>query len=161
MLHLTLIILSKQMQSCHWWCHWHHMMLRPVASHDQNYCISFWSFQPNKWNGSSDDTVGIMWCIHQDQWHYMTPQKLCCTSFWLSWLNKCRGTTDDSTGITWCWCQWHHMTKWFVGSPLIILNYQLEWCHCWHCWHNLTLTSASVALHYPKNYVTLFSIVLT
>ena len=105
MLYLILIILTKQMKWCHWWCHCHDMVLMLVASHDQKSCfISFWALCPNKWSGAIDDTVGIMWYWHEQQWHHMT-KRLCCTLFQLSSPNEYNSVIDNALGIRWFWCQ--------------------------------------------------------
>ena len=56
--HLILIILAKQMQWCHWCCHWYHTT-------KVSCFISFWSSWPHRWNGAIDDTVGIIWHWHK------------------------------------------------------------------------------------------------
>ena len=66
-------------------------------------------------------TNGIAW-----------PRKLCCTSLQFSWPMKWNVVIDDAVGITWCWCQWLHITKKvMLHLLLIILTYEIQWCHIW------------------------------
>ena len=69
-MHLILVILTKQMQCCHWRCHWYHIT-------EMSCCIFFWSSGPYKCNGTIDDPVSIMFHWHQHQWHYMTKTLFC------------------------------------------------------------------------------------
>ena len=104
-LHLILVILTKQKYWHHWWCHWHHMMLvMLMVSHDQKSCIASPFGHLDLTNGmvplmtvlalcDTDTTInGITW-----------PKKLCCISFSLSWLKKWSSDIDDAIVITWYW----------------------------------------------------------
>ena len=104
MLHLIWIILKEQMQWCHWWYHWHHIILMqvPMASHDKMaHWISFLLSWSNKWNGTIEDTVDITYNWHQHHGN-MWPNKLWWTLFKLSWPKEYDGAIDNGIGITWC-----------------------------------------------------------
>ena len=64
MLHLTKILMTKQIQWWYWWCHWNHMMLMlvPVASLNQNVeaymCQSSWA---KECNGAIYNAICITW----------------------------------------------------------------------------------------------------
>ena len=152
MWNLILIILTKQMQWYHWWCHnlQHHVM--PMAPHDQKSYITCPFDHFDLSSGMLPLIMLLESCDTDTSINAITwPKKLSCISFWLFWLNKCSGAIDDASGITWCWLQWHHMTKSVMLYLLfIILTWQIEWNHWLHFSHDVTLTPASMALHDQK-----------
>ena len=125
MLHLILIILTKQIQWCHWWCHGQTLM--PMTSHDQySYVVSpFHHLNPTSGMVSlmtllaSCDTDNSMNCITWPKYHAvhcfnsldlankMVPWQFhqyhmftCFTSFWSLWHIECNGAIDNMIGIT-------------------------------------------------------------
>ena len=114
---IAIMLCQHQCQCCTsiWWYWYQASSVVPLimlwASHDadagangitwstKSCWISFWSSSYNKWNGTSDNTVDIMWHQHQYQCCYMTKIILPCISIILA------------NQMQWChwWCHWHHM----------------------------------------------------
>ena len=126
----------------HWWCHWYHVMLQPMVSHDQkSHTASHFNhldlrnamvplMTPSASLDATDIANSITWrkghvaphFDHQDlrnamvalmmhwhhmtlrqQWHHMT-KKSCCTSFQFSGHNKWNGSIDNAVSMMWCQC---------------------------------------------------------
>ena len=135
MLHFTLVILTKELQWCYWWCHWHHMklMLGAMASHDQKchfaYLLIIFTSQMEWWH---------WWQC----WHHVTltpasmalhdQKRCCCTLFQLSWSK-----------MQWCYwpCHWHHMM--LIPVPTGSNDWEINVASHFH---HLELTNATVLL---------------
>ena len=110
MMHLVSIILTYQMQWCHWQCCQDHVMLTPVPvmSHGQKRYIILYFNLTYLINAVVPLMMlfGVTWCQH-----ISTLIKLWCTSFWLSHHNGCIGAIDSAADVTWCQYQGCHMAK--------------------------------------------------
>ena len=113
MLHLNLIVLTWEMQWCHWRDHWHHFMpmLAAVVSDDHKRHVAphFNHFDPKNvfvlmmipYTLCNAGAKAILW-----------PES-CYTSFQLFWPKKYSGAIDNVIGVMWCQCQWqwHYMIR--------------------------------------------------
>ena len=136
MLHLFLIILTKQMHWHHWSCQRNHMtlMLVPVTSHEQNHVTSPFDCLDLTDGMVPLITLGIMWHWHQHQWHHLTQNGMLHIVSVIP-PDEYSGAIDNAIGITWCWCQCQqcqmiektHFTSHFDHLELT----QMQWCYWW------------------------------
>ena len=133
MYHLTIkvmlqLILTKQMQWCHWWYHWHHMipMLVPVALTWQKCHVASHFHHYDLTNAMVPLITLFASCDTDKSIHGITkPKELCYTLFQSSGPNELIGAIDNAIDIIWCWCQClkGQMTeKVMLHLILVILN---------------------------------------
>ena len=123
MLYLIFIVLTQGIQLCHWLCHQHHVMPKPVPmiTHDQkvklhliltkqatNFLCIHDIISPRCWNKAINH-IDVIYCFVLAPWRYY----IMYTSFWLSGCDKCSYAIATAISITWCQCQhkMHDMAK--------------------------------------------------
>ena len=139
------------MWQCHWWCHWHQVMLTlvPMVLHYQKSDVHlFWSSWPKKCNGAIDDDASITWYQCQYLWCHMT-KKVCCASFQLSWNKECNDAialtlyNTDAIGnfVTWSKraCCTSFLLSWYKECSRSLGNTDgIMWCQNQWQWHDMT-----------------------
>ena len=127
-----------------------------MALHDhESYvalCVQF--SEPNEYNGTSNNVIGITWYWCQCQMakshvaaHFdhcqltnamvltmmalvSIDQKSLCTLFNSPWTGKQNGAIDNAISVMWCsnWYQWHQMAKRVISNVVSIVY--VQWTKC-------------------------------
>ena len=131
-------------------------------------CTSCWSFWPKEFNGSIDNTIGIMQVLvtmvtHDQNSHvprYFDHLDLRNAKVSLMVLSTSHDTDTKCSGIIWHQCQWHHMilmlmpmhhttkmswciTFWFSWHKESSGAIAIKYCHHQYQWHHMTKKAMS------------------
>ena len=154
MFHLILIILTKEMEWCHWWFHWYHIMLMlvPRISHDQKVMLYLLLVIL---------TYQMKWCYWWHSWLHVTEtQASKASNDQQSYVTHCFNYLDlMNTGVLFTmllashdadastnivkWlkmssCIWFWESKSNKCSNVVDDATSVRWCQSWH---HMTKTS--------------------